>query len=144
MQSQNLKRCKQCEKELELSNFYCDYILRKKTGTYGYKAICKECFNLQPHSKEVRDKASSKWRLSNKDKDCLRVNLRRKRVKQATPAYITKQDLLPFYTEALEKNLTVDHIIPLTHPLVCGLNVPWNLQLLTISENSSKKNKFQH
>ncbi len=97
---------------------------------------------MQPKSKEVQSKASSKWRLKNKDKDCLRVNMRRLRAKTATPPYITKQDLAPIYKEALEKGLTVDHIVPLTHPLVCGLNVPWNLQLLTKSENSSKHNKF--
>ena len=40
------------------------------------------------------------------------------------------------------KNLTVDHIIPLKHPLVCGLHVEGNLQLLTLSENARKSNKF--
>lgn len=36
----------------------------------------------------------------------------------------------------------VDHIIPLTHPDVCGLDVPWNLQVLTASDNSRKRNSF--
>lgn len=46
------------------------------------------------------------------------------------------------YKEAQYFGMEVDHIIPLNHPLVCGLHVMDNLQLLTKSENSSKRNRF--
>lgn len=36
----------------------------------------------------------------------------------------------------------VDHIIPLVHPLVCGLHIPTNLRTVTASVNHRKSNKF--
>ncbi len=69
---------------------------------------------------------------------------------QRTPAWLTDANfkaMLVFYEEA--KSLTeqtgvkyeVDHIVPLLGENVCGLHVPWNLQILTQSENRSKGNK---
>ena len=60
----------------------------------------------------------------------------------ATPAWVDHAALVAVYTEASAQNLTVDHIVPLKHKRVCGLHVPWNLQLLTRSENSRKHNTF--
>ena len=71
--------------------------------------------------------------------------------KSATPFWLTKthyDQIEEVFNKAnlleLENNqkYSVDHIIPLQNHLVCGLHVPWNLQILTSSENSSKKNKF--
>jgi len=38
----------------------------------------------------------------------------------------------------------VDHTVPLNHPDVCGLHVPWNLQVITWEENQEKNSaKFE-
>lgn len=62
------------------------------------------------------------------------------------PKWVTQDELLEIrklYDEAREKGLHVDHIIPLQGKLVSGLHVLANLQLLSRSENASKKNSYE-
>ena len=66
---------------------------------------------------------------------------RRALQKQATPSWVDRASLKAIYA-VCPKESHVDHIIPLDNELVCGLHVPWNLQILTGFENDSKGNKF--
>jgi len=36
----------------------------------------------------------------------------------------------------------LDHIVPLNHPRVCGLTVPWNLRIVPWRVNASKGNRW--
>lgn len=64
------------------------------------------------------------------------------------PLWANKQAIQNLYIQARTLSETtgilheVDHIIPLNHPLVCGLHVESNLQILTESENQYKSNIF--
>lgn len=61
---------------------------------------------------------------------------------KASVPWADRKKIAQIYNDAALLGLVVDHIIPLQHPLVCGLHVESNLQLLTASENSIKHNKF--
>jgi hypothetical protein len=106
------------------------------------------------YRREHRDliKAYNKsWRMENPDKNRELSARRRARKKHATPKWLTEKDydnIRAFYTEAQRLSIetgieyAVDHIHPLSGEYVCGLHVPWNLQILTKSENSSKGNRI--
>lgn len=59
-----------------------------------------------------------------------------------------KEELIIIYknckivSQNTKVNHQVDHIIPIKHKDICGLHVPWNLQILTASDNARKCNNF--
>jgi len=66
----------------------------------------------------------------------------------ATPPWQNMTPIRAVYDEARRRTAdsgvfwTVGHVIPLNHPLVCGLHVPWNLTLEKASFNFSKGNAW--
>lgn len=87
------------------------------------------------------------WWKTNRGKANYMVSRRRAWIKIATPAWLTREQkraIRAFYIEASEREgeWHVDHIVPLRGKNVCGLNVPWNLQILTGDDNRRKRNAF--
>ena len=68
--------------------------------------------------------------------------MRRAKVKNATPLWANLALIKDFYKEAEHFSESIDHIIPLSHPLVCGLHVESNLQMLPLRDNIIKNNSF--
>lgn len=66
----------------------------------------------------------------------------------ATPPWADMADIRAIYRRAeclsYETGVAhdVDHIIPLTHPRVCGLHVSWNLRPLPAGVNNAKSNRW--
>lgn len=96
-------------------------------------------------NKEKRKIISEQYRKRNSNYYAEYSSLRSRKLKQAKPSWLSEWDLFlieELYITARERGLEVDHIIPLKHKLVCGLHVPWNMQLLTRTANAKKSNKF--
>ena len=161
-----MKTCTKCGESKPLFDFYKD-----KRVICGLRPDCKVCGKIadrlrraeNPEKANVKsrkwyyanpekEKARAKrWRQANPDKANALKAKRRASKLQATPPWLTQDDLAgirQFYTIA--NQLTelngqiyhVDHIVPLQGKTVCGLHVPWNLQVLEGSENMSKSNKL--
>lgn len=142
------------------------------SGTRSYCKACYSYirwWNRQkPESKAVHNEASRRWVRENKDKrrevnkrsrelnrgtmerwiECNRgvrnfhSSVRRARKRNATPAWANLEEIRYIYSLAKERGLVVDHIVPLVHPLVCGLHVESNLRCITPELNSRKGNRY--
>ena len=99
---------------------------------------------------EEKRRHKSKYKIANPDLYKALSSFRRKRNQQATPKWLTytqKKEIRSLYiiaqtsTKITGVKYVVDHIVPLVGDTVCGLHVPWNLQIMTQEDNLLKSNK---
>lgn len=102
---------------------------REKRLEYGRAWTARNRGYAQQHYKDNKP-----WY---KDRD----HKRRTRDTAAYTGWDNPEDLMRFYDECPPGD-HIDHIIPLTNKMVCGLHTLANLQYLSASENSSKGNTF--
>lgn len=103
------------------------------------------------NNKEVKAEANRKWQRANLSYFRESAANRKCNKLKATPAWLSEehlQEMRNTYSHAKECELLtgdlyhVDHIVPLQGKTVCGLHVPWNLQVLPAEVNISKNNSY--
>lgn len=130
-----MKLCRKCKEEKPKSQFNKD-----KYNPDGLKLYCKPC-----------DRGYvSNWTKNNPDKAAAKGARRRSAQLERRPKWIKdffKDQVDEYYVmaKALETIFPwkqhVDHIRPMQGKLVCGLDVPWNLQILSVKANLEKGNR---
>jgi 5-methylcytosine-specific restriction endonuclease McrA len=153
-----------CVQSLQQSNCQiCNSLFELKSPKHPNQKYCsKKCirtkWKLENPVKDLESKR--KYAENNREKHCVATekyrkenqgyyreyaSLRTRKVQQAKPKWLSEFDefyIAELYDLAIKRNMQVDHIIPITNKIICGLHVPWNLQLLTKTENLRKHNKF--
>ena len=101
---------------------------------------------FKPGYAEWHCKSNIEWAKKNRGKCNAKTRAYKLQKNHATPKWVDLKSIEPFYIEA--DTLTsktgikhhVDHVWPIQGKTFSGLHVPWNLQILTASQNSSKQN----
>ena len=158
------KYCGGCQNVLPRSSFY-----KNSKRLDGLATQCKSCNKVyeKKYREKHREKrllehkewrknnpgaysaCQKKWRDANREITSYFNQKYRAQKKKAMPKWLDEKqisEIRDFYW--LSKDLTavsgqeyhVDHIIPLNGEGVCGLHVPWNLQVLPADINLKKSN----
>ncbi len=115
-----------------------------------YKQKAKELAWAKHNPEKSRDRARKRYE-GDPSIYFKTVAMRRKRVKQATPTWLSHtqidamQDMYvrcATVTKLTGNKHHVDHIVPLKGINVCGLHVPWNLRIIPAEMNIAKSNTF--
>lgn len=113
---------------------------RRSKNVEKYRRQYKEYYYANT---DKMKKYRKQWASRNKDKVAYYAAERRAKRKQATPDWADQEVIKSFYKEAQYFGESIDHIIPLSNQLVCGLHCEFNLQLLPLTDNIIKNNNFE-
>jgi len=144
-----MKLCRSCGETLELSEFNKN--AQRLDGLHSY---CKQCSRSKVRNSYQKNhehylQYKRNYSKTNPEKYRKYRATRRAREFSAKPSWLTKDHedqidslyrLARDLSESTEIGYHVDHIVPLNNNRVCGLHVPWNLRVITQTENLTKGN----
>jgi hypothetical protein len=122
--------------------YYLNNIDKAKEYYLNNKENLKQLNRLYKLKNKDKSKEYQKeYNLNNRNLLNAREAKRRAIKLNATPRFADLKKIKEIYKNC-PKGYHVDHIIPLTSKVVCGLHVHWNLQYLTANDNRRKSNKL--
>ena len=136
--------CRECKRQQDR-----EYAARNREA--AKKRASEWYYKNYEYARQQQKPYSLNWKKINSDKHCSIESKRRASKLNATPKWLTESDnLLINCKYSLAKMLSretgiqyhVDHIVPLKSKVVCGLHVPWNLQVIPATENLRKSNRI--
>lgn len=137
--------CKKEEPEIRVRKH------RTSCTSCEYKKYSAKTKEWNKNNPDKRKAIANRWARKNAEKQNISCQKRRALKHNASPEWLTEKDWevikLKYELAHAKSNLCgekfhVDHIVPLQHPLVCGLNVPWNLRVITATANLKKSNRL--
>jgi hypothetical protein len=153
---QHQSRCKDCARANTAKHRSENNVkAREQDRKHYHKNPQKKILSVLKSRSKNREKFAlyqKSWRLLNPDKTSASSRMRDTKRIQRVPLWLSetqKKEIENFYWLAKDlkkvtgENYHVDHIVPLLGKSVCGLHVPWNLQVLPADINMKKSNFFE-
>lgn len=131
---------------------HLDTFFSKKNPKQCRMCLAKRRREWGTKNKDKLAAYSKQYNLNNRPLRNSHESQRRARIRKAFASWNTEEELFliseAFHLAKLRETLTgfkweVDHIIPLKHPLVCGLHCIENLQVIPRKINGIKGNRYQ-
>lgn len=113
----------------------------------------KEAVKARSNARPLEERRSHKYKYKQANPDLYKalVSVRKRRHRNATPKWVTKEEKMAIrklylqaikLTELTGVKYVVDHDYPLHGKEICGLHVLANLRIITQEENLRKSNKL--
>jgi ribosomal protein L3 len=138
--------CRECKRQKDK-----EYSAKHREEARKRAFLWYEMNKNNPEKMEKFKENQRKYRAKTKDKHAARQAKRRSLKQKATPLWLTQEQLRQIQTEyalsawcseVMNMKYHVDHIVPLKGKDVCGLHVPWNLQVIPAKTNLKKGNRY--
>ena len=137
-----MQACSKCKSEKPDEAF-----ARNKAKASGFNSYCRTCMaEYGRNNRKQKRIANNKHYARNKTYYYFKRAARRATLHLAIPKWADLEEIKKIYAEAGRlnadgKQVHVDHVVPLKHPLVCGLHTPANLEIISAQANWSKNNR---